>query len=95
MVDNYASYLKCVYLPEQRHLTGKWPSDLSGLPQFVKNEKTMSADQNLDDFILRFHADNYEGFEPVKIQKDGGNEIYTFNIRLKGRKKKFQWMATN
>lgn len=79
----YRAYVEDDYLPDQKKVTGKWPKDLRGLPNYIRTKKKQTEDQDYDrewlDDVLRYHRNNYEGLEPVQ----SSNKKYSFNLRLR------------
>lgn len=50
-------------MPSKRRLTGKWPTDLSGLPQSVRAEDNYTPVNERLNTILKYHQDTFEKLE--------------------------------
>lgn len=70
-------YVAGIYMPAQRRLTGKWPTNLDGLPNYFRADKK----RNVVTEVMRNYYDNYESLEVIKVDK----KAYHYRIRLKNR----------
>lgn len=76
------------YMAIQKHLTGKWPTNLDGLPADVKAEKDQTqayyTHERLDR-ILNFHKDFYQRMEIVSSSdKKCSYILHLSNENVKG-----------
>jgi hypothetical protein len=80
----YQGYVM-TYVSAQKRLTGKWPTDLNGLPRYVESERNQTEAYYVRErleIVLNYHQRNYEKIEAVR--KDG--KSYTYILHLKGEK---------
>lgn len=76
----YTDYVSLEYMPTQRRLTRKWPTNLSKLPSYVKAEEENTGANELLNTVLRFHSNAFERFEPVHTDE----KSYIYILHLKG-----------
>lgn len=75
----FTSYVSEEYMPAQRQLTKKWPTNLSGLPQYVKADKSYTASNERLNRILKYHQDTFEKLEILRSD----SKSCTYRLYLK------------
>lgn len=76
---SFTSYIAEEYMPSQRRLTGKWPTDLSKLPQSVKAETDYTPANERLNTILKYHQDTFEKLEMLRSD----SKSCTYRLHLK------------
>jgi hypothetical protein len=72
----FMNYTASVYLPAQRRLNGKWPTNLHGLSAYVKAEEKRKGKSYMLDDVLRDYHQLFQSMEIVKADRN------TMNFRL-------------
>lgn len=70
----FVEYVSGIYIPKQRRLTGRWPSNLEGLPQFL-----LKNDNGSGQSVSRYYKDDFINFQPLKQ----GSKQYRYQMKLR------------
>lgn len=74
----FTQYVSELYIPNKRRDSGKWPTTLDGLPQFVKSDKDYTVTDDRLNRVLRYYNERFYRMEIVKVsRKDFVYRLYT------------------
>ena len=86
-LKRYFDYATLDYMARQKQITGKWPTNLDGMPAFVRQEYSQTTAyyvrERLGD-VEQFHKRNYLGLQILRSD----DRTCTILLKLKGREQK-------
>ena len=65
----FTNYVSGLYLPEQRKHSGKWPTDLTNLPQFAKKDAAFSISRKVSNEVLAYFESDFVEMKVLKSNK--------------------------
>jgi hypothetical protein len=67
------------YLETQKQKTGKWPSDLNGLPGALEADAKKTGNTERWQKLREFHKNEYQSIE--KVSEDKNQAVYRIHLR--------------